>query len=680
MSLFPTNIRWVKPVNYYIALHDLELGGAFSFNGTVKITIDVGTATKEIVLNAHELEINSARVTISGSDPLGTSNIVYDDTSQRVTLVFPQEVPANSPDVVLHMEYKGTMNNVMAGFYRSKYKPTVPPSKSVPMDGEHHCMFSTQFESSDARRAFPCFDEPNLKATYDVSIEIPEDLTALSNMPEKSVHPSHDGLKVVSFEKTPVMSTYLLAWAFGDFEFVEDFTKRKYEGKQIPVRVYTTRGLKEQGKFGLQNAYQIVDYFSEIFGIDYPLPKVDLLAVHEFTHGAMENWGLITYRTTAILFDEQHSDAKYKNRVAYVVAHELAHQWFGNLVTMDWWSELWLNEGFATWVGWLAIDHFYPDFQVWSQFVAEGVQSSQQLDSLRASHPIEVPVKNALEIDQIFDAISYLKGSSVIRMLSSHLGVETFLQGVSQYLKEHKYGNATTNDLWSALSKASGKDVNTFMDVWIRKIGFPVLTVAEEPGQIGVRQSRFLSTGDVKPEEDNTLWWIPLGLKTDESKDVAAEALVTKEETLRNMNESFYKLNSDQTGFYRTNYPPARLAKLGSDKEKLSVEDKISLVADAAALAIAGEGTTAGLLNFVAEFSDESNHFVWTQIVNSLGNIRSIFAESEVVASGLKQFTLELVSSATEKIGWEFTPNEGFLIGQLRALLISTAGGAGHKA
>lgn len=256
----------------------------------------------------------------------------------------------------------------MAGFYRSKYKPTVEAAKSVPRDDEYHYMFSTQFEACDARRTFPCFDEPNLKATFDFEIEIPEDQVALSNMPEKATKPSKDGWKVVSFETTPIMSTYLLAWAVGDFEYVEAFTKRKYNGKSMPVRVYTTRGLKEQGRYALEHAHQTVDYFSEIFRIDYPLPKSDLLAVHEFSHGAMENWGLVTYRTTAVLFDEKESDQRYKNRVAYVVAHELAHQWFGNLVTMDWWNELWLNEGFATWVGWLAVDHLHPGMFLYPHF------------------------------------------------------------------------------------------------------------------------------------------------------------------------------------------------------------------------------------------------------------------------------------------------------------------------
>ncbi len=597
-----------------------------------------------------------------------------------MTLSLPTELPA-AVKAQLVIKFSGTINNVMAGFYRSKYKPAVTPAASVPKDDEFHYMFSTQFESCDARRAFPCFDEPNLKASFDFEIEIPDDQVALSNMPEKGIKKAErNGFKTVSFERTPVMSTYLLAWACGDFEYVEGFTQREYQGRNIPVRVYTTKGLKEQGRFALQNAHKVIDYFSEVFRIDYPLPKADLLAVHEFSHGAMENWGLVTYRTTAVLFDEAQSDQKYKNRVAYVVAHELAHQWFGNLVTMDWWSELWLNEGFATWVGWLAIDHLYPEWNVWGQFVSESYQTAFQLDSLRASHPIEVPVKDALDIDQIFDHISYLKGSSVIRMLSGHLGVETFLLGVSNYLKAHAYSNATTNDLWSALSEASGQDVNSFMDNWIRKIGFPVVTVAEEPGQIGVRQSRFLSTGDVEPDEDQTTWWIPLGLSGKGNAGAGMiNALTTKEETIRNIDESFYKLNANQTGFYRTNYPPERHAKLGASKERLSVEDRIGLIGDAAALAVAGDGTTAGLLAFVEGFQDEENYLVWSQVTTSLTNIRSVFSANEQIADGLKRFTLQLLRAAADKIGWDFKPEDDYLTMQLRALLISSAGGAGHQ-
>ena len=257
----------VKPTHYAIELFDLELGGGFSFRGTVKIEVNVMKPAKQITLNAHQLSIVSAEVTGGKT----ASSITYDEKSQRATLTFPEDVASWPNKASLQIQYKGTMNNSMAGFYRSKYKPVTTPAKSVPMDGESHCMFSTQFESSDARRAFPCFDEPNLKATFDVSIEIPEDQVALSNMPEKAVKTSKNGRKVVSFERTPIMSTYLLAWAFGDFEYVEDFTQRKYNGRSIPVRVYTTRARQEHGRFALENCHQVVDYFSKIFKYVYKI-------------------------------------------------------------------------------------------------------------------------------------------------------------------------------------------------------------------------------------------------------------------------------------------------------------------------------------------------------------------------------------------------------------------------
>ncbi|KAL4938670.1 hypothetical protein BDV06DRAFT_225769 [Aspergillus oleicola] len=670
----------VKPKHYGISLFDLQLGGSWGYKGIVKISSTVNSSTKEVVLNSKEIEVQHAEILgTDGAELANTSEITYDTKSERVTLKFPEELPQS--EVVVSISFTGTMNNAMAGFYRSKYKPAVEPTPDTPKEGDFHYMLSTQFESCDARRAFPCFDEPNLKSTFDFEIEVPKGQTAISNMPIKSEKEgSKPELKVVSFDTTPVMSTYLLAWAVGDFDYVEALTERKYQGKSIPVRVYTTKGLKEQARFALECAHRTVDYFSEVFEIEYPLPKADLLAVHEFAMGAMENWGLVTYRTTAVLFDEGKSDTRYKNRIAYVVAHELAHQWFGNLVTMDWWDELWLNEGFATWVGWLAVDHFYPEWNIWSQFVAEGVQQAFQLDSLRASHPIQVPVKNALEVDQIFDHISYLKGSSVIRMLSTHLGRETFLRGVAQYLKSHAYGNATTNDLWSALSQASNQDVNSFMDPWIRKIGFPVVTVAEETGQVEVRQNRFLSTGDAKPEEDQTTWWIPLGIKS--GPELTAQeprALVSKKENIQGIGQdSFYKINKDLSGFYRTNYSPDRLEKLGKSLDSLSTEDKIGLIGDAAALAVSGEGTTAALLSLLEGFKNEQNYLVWSQISSSVGNLRSIFSHNEAVAEGLKKFARELSSPAVGKIGWEFKPNEDYLTVQLRKLLIAMSGLSGN--
>jgi aminopeptidase N len=382
----------IKPINYDLSLFNLEFGGDWKYDGIVKIQSQVKSETKELVLNTKEIEITGADVL--GKDGISMSDVSYDTKSERATVKFSKEIP--SGETVIAVKFKGVMNRAMAGFYRSKYKPVGTPAKGTPTDGEFHYMFSTQFEACDARRAFPCFDEPNLKASFDFEIEIPEDLVALSNMPEKgTTKGSKDGLKKVAFEKTPAMSTYLAAWAVGDFTYVEDFTKRQYNGKNLPVRVYTTRGLEEQGRFALEHAHKTLDYFSDIFGIEYPLPKSDLLAVSEFAMGAMENWGLVTYRTTAVLYEEGKSDARFQNRVAYVVAHELAHQWFGNLVTMDWWNELWLNEGFATWVGWLAVDHLHPEWKVWSQFIVRSQRRGIWPDSCLPVHRLN-PSKQLL--------------------------------------------------------------------------------------------------------------------------------------------------------------------------------------------------------------------------------------------------------------------------------------------
>ncbi|PTB63773.1 aminopeptidase N [Trichoderma citrinoviride] len=676
-DVLPDNI---KPSHYVLSLRDLDFK-TWTYKGTVTIQSEIVKPTKEVVVNALELKLLKAKVTLDHTKAEQTwesSNVSYDAKAQRATVAFDSEIPAASKASVA-IDFEGIINNEMAGFYRSKYKPAATPAASVPRDDEWHYMLSTQFESCDARRAFPCFDEPNLKATYDLEIEIPVDQVALSNMPVKDTKPTRDGWHLVSFETSPLMSTYLLAWAVGDFEYIEQLTDRKYNGKQIPVRVYTTRGLKEQGRWALEHAPKIIDYFSEIFDIDYPLPKADLLAVHEFTHGAMENWGLVTYRTTQLLFDEKTSDARFKNAVAYVVAHELAHQWFGNLVTMDWWDELWLNEGFATWVGWHAVDHLHPDWQVWAQFVSEGMENAFRLDGIRASHPIHVPVRDALDVNQIFDAISYLKGCSAIRMLANHLGVETFLKGVSNYLKAHAYGNAKTKALWDALAEASGKDINQIMHPWISKIGHPVLTVTEEPGKLSIKQSRFLSTGDVKPEDDTTTWWVPLGLAGKKGEPgVSAMSLVKKEDVITDIDTDFYKLNSGATGFYRVAYPPARLAKLSTQLDKLSTEDKIAIIGSTADLAFAGNSSASALLTFLQGFRKEDHPLVWSQILGCIGDLKSVFGEDKEIKKGLNNFAVKLMDEKVKQVGWEFPEGENYLGGILRKDLIAAAVAADH--
>ncbi|KAI0484343.1 peptidase family M1 [Xylariaceae sp. FL0804] len=673
----------VVPSHYDLSISDIKFDD-WSYQGEVNIDVKIQEPTKEIILNALQLRLHKAEVTLQQSKTsavFSTAAFDYDDKKQRVTLRFTDAIPP-SQKAALKISFQGIINNDTAGFYRSKYKPAVPAKSSVPRDDVFHYMFSTQFESCDARRAFPCFDEPRLKATFDFQIEIPADLKALSNMPETIVNsPRGDAFKIWKFDRTPVMSTYLLAWAFGDFECVETTTGGIYNGKQIPVRVWATNGLQEQGKFALKYAPAIIDLFSEKFGIAYPLPKADLLAVHEFTHGAMENWGLITYRTTALLFDEKTSDLAYKNRVAYVVAHELAHQWFGNLVTMDWWDELWLNESFATWAGWYAVDHFEPKWHVWAQFVSEGMENAFKLDGMRASHPVHVPVKDALDVNQIFDHISYLKGCSTLRMLINHLHVDTFLKGVGAYLRKHAYGNAKTENLWQALSEASGQDVNALMSNWIEKIGHPLVTIAEEPGQISLKQNRYLSTGDVKPNEDETVWWVPLAFSGKAGKvEVQSLTLTERETTIRGVDDDYYVVNKDATGFYRTNYPPARLIKLSSQLQLLQPEDKISIIGSAADLAFSGYGTTPSLLSFLEGFGEERSYLVWSQVLGALGLVKTIFSDDETIREGLKKFSLKLIGNAVDRIGWEYPAQEDYLTTLLRKRLLLSAVNNDHPA
>ena len=328
----------------------------------------------------------------------------------------------------------------MVGFYRSSYKDK---------DGSTKYLATTQMEPTDARRAFPCFDEPALKAKFTITLIADKHLTCLSNMDvasEKDVDSKYGkGKRAVTFNETPLMSTYLLAFVIGELNVIETNTFR------VPVRVYAPSNEDiEHGRFSLELAAKTLKFYEEVFDSKFPLPKMDMIAIPDFSAGAMENWGLVTYRIVDLLLDEKTSGASKKQRVAEVVQHELAHQWFGNLVTMDFWDGLWLNEGFATWMSWYSCNVFYPDWKVWETYVIDNLHMALSLDSLRSSHPIEVPVYRADEINQIFDHISYAKGSCVLRMISKFLGEETFMEGIRRYLKKHAYGNTETSDLWAA--------------------------------------------------------------------------------------------------------------------------------------------------------------------------------------------------------------------------------------
>jgi aminopeptidase N len=379
-----------------------------------------------------------------------------------------------------------------------------------------------------------------------------------------------------------------------------------------------------------------------------------------------------------LLFDEKTSSEALKQDIADNISHELAHQWFGNLVTMDWWDELWLNESFATWAGHYALDHLFPEWDMWARFAVDRMEDAFEADGLRSSHAVHIPMGSGLQDHQIFDQISYGKGCAILRMLAEYVGVETFLKGVSRYLKVHAYGNATAHALWGSLEEASGKAIIDMSESWVNTVGYPVVTVTEMPdkGQILLRQSRFLTSGDVKPEDDTALWRIPLGIT---GLDCGQDAFLSeKEQSISGIDLESYSLNARGTGFYRVAYPPYRLAQLSTQLDRFSASDKCSMVASAAALASAGSGSAASLLSFLQAFRRENHAVVWQQVLGALYNIEMAFSEDAEMRAGLKRFTLQLIQDKVNDVGMEPLREENFLTKSLRQTLLAKAVKCGH--
>ncbi|KAL2136022.1 hypothetical protein VTI74DRAFT_5758 [Chaetomium olivicolor] len=666
-ELLPTN---VIPRHYHVTLEPNFK--TLTFDGTVVIDLDVAEDSKSISLHTLELDIHNAKITSDGQTVSSSPAISYNESTQVTKFDFDNAV-SKGKKAQLEIKFTGQLNDKMAGFYRSTYKNP---------DGSEGILAVTQMEPTDARRAFPCFDEPSVKAEFTVTLIADKNLTCLSNMDvasESEVQSEQTGStkKSVTFNKSPLMSTYLVAFVVGELNYIETNEFR------VPVRVYAPPGQNiEHGRFSLNLAAKTLAFYEKVFGIEFPLPKMDQIAIPDFAQGAMENWGLVTYRVVDLLLDEKVSGAATKERVAEVVQHELAHQWFGNLVTMDWWDGLWLNEGFATWASWYSCNIFYPEWKVWESYVVDNLQRALALDSLRSSHPIEVPVKRADEINQIFDAISYSKGSCVLRMISTYLGEDTFLEGVRRYLKKHAYGNTQTGDLWASLAEASGKNVEEVMDVWTKNIGFPVVTVSEKgDNTIQLKQNRFLRTGDTKPEEDQVIYPVFLGLRTKDGID-ESQTLDKREGTFKVPSTEFFKLNANHTGLYRTAYSPERLKKLGEAAKQglLSVEDRAGMIADAGALATSGYQSTSGVLSLLKGFNSEAEFVVWNEIIARVSSVQSAWMfEDKETRDALDAFLRDLVSAKAHELGWQFSENDGHILQQFKAMMFGSAGLSGDE-
>ena len=638
----------VVPARYDIQIRpDLE---NFTFEGIETITLNILKKTKSITLHSKELEIETASVSAEvgprrirlGPTSAIFGKISYDEKKETATFLFPNFISPGKYKFTL--VFKGIINDKMRGFYKSSYVH----------DGKTHHIATTQFEATDARRAFPCFDEPAQKAVFHVSLVVPKGKTAISNTLPVSVREHEGEYQIVKFSPTPKMSTYLLVFIIGDFEYIETKTKNG-----VLVRVFTTPKKKHQAKFALECAVRTLEFYEEYFDIPYPLPVLDMIAIPDFASGAMENWGAITYRESALLVDENHSSLSNKQWVAIIIAHEIAHQWFGNLVTMKWWTHLWLNEGFASYIEYLAVDKLFPEWDIWTQFSTNELGVALRLDALLHTHPIEIPVHHPDEIGEIFDEVSYSKGASIIRMLADYLGEKDFRDGLRHYLKKHSYSKTVTEDLWHSFEKVSGKPVAKMMHNWTGKGGYPVVKANIIENKLVVSQTRFfLSPISRKKARDNTLWHIPVSF----------------------VNEKYTKINYGEAGFFRTAYSPELLGKLAIPvrEKKLSSRDRLGIIRDLFALAEAGTIPTTDALEFLPSYEDENNYTVWVEIATGLARLEQILAQTPF-AEYLDALILSLFSPLAKKLGWEKKPKELHTDVLLRSLAISRAGRSGDK-
>lgn len=651
--------KTVQPILYDILLEpDLK---NFVFQGKETIDIKVLESTPKIEIHAKELEAPYAEF-IKDGKKITPISIDFDAERERVIFLFEQTLPLGLAKLAIH--FKGILNDQNAGFYRSIYE----------VSGEKRIMASTQFEATDARRAFPCWDEPAIKARFRIRMKIQKHLGAFSNMPIDYEMYDHDtGKKIVSFEITPVMSTYPLAFVVGEFEYIEGKTKGG-----VPMRIITTPGKKELGRFALDAGIKFLDFYEDLFGVAYPLPKLDMIAIPDFEAGAMENWGLVTYRERSLLVDPEHSSLQIRQRVAVTVAHELAHMQFGDLVTMAWWDGLSLNEGFATAMEYFAVDAVFPEWNLFEQFTAIDFCSALEEDALRSTHPIEVQVKHPSEIGQIFDRITYGKGAVVVMMIVSYLGKDDFRKGMRLYLTRHAYGNATVEDLWQALEEVSGKPVRAIMDTWMKEPGYPMLTITPKDNDTyEITQRRFLSGGEtLLPEEEKQEWVISLPYKTDKTHEEKFTVIRSKTHRIDAGPHSWIKINAGQQAFLRVLYQPdMRKALLRAVKEsKLETKDRIGIINDMHAFMNAGMMSGTEFLETLEAFREETEFTVWNQIAQSVYEIRSLFLEDDPAATDFNTFIKHIFGPIVAKKGWEEDPNETHAEKLLRPMVLDVHG------
>jgi puromycin-sensitive aminopeptidase len=660
-SLDPYRLpRHVIPHRYELRLEP-DLAAA-TFLGHVGIAVTVRRPTSTIVLNAVDLAVSSAELRGTNGDRVGAT-VEIDQAMQRCWLTFPQAIAPG--EWQLSLSFQGTLNDQLRGFYRSTYKDH---------GGTVHTMAATQFEATDARRAFPCWDEPDFKAVFATTLVIDPALTAVSNTTVASESRA-GGKKVIRFADSIKMSTYLVAFIVGELEA----TAPVFVGR-TPIRLWTIPGKQPLTPFGREIAAASLKFFEEYYGIAYPGDKLDLLAIPDFASGAMENLGAITFRETALLVDEQTGTHAERERVADVVAHENAHMWFGDLVTMSWWNGLWLNEAFATFMEMLAVDAWKPEWKRWDAF---GVSRAAafSVDGLQSTRPIEYPVRAPKDADAMFDVLTYEKGASVLRMLEQHIGPEVFRDGVRAYLHAHAYGNADTKDLWVSLGQAAKQPVPELMDGWIFQPGYPLVSAQlEGRDELVLSQQRFTYLPQSEPDAQR--WQVPVQLRLSAAgRSEHRRLLLTDRETRVTLPSGTDRLlvNAGGHGFYRVRYDSILLQRLTAGGIwDLAPSERFNLISDVWATTVSGLTPLADYLSLTGYCIEERDKNVWAVILDSFSFLNRILTPEDRPA--LERLVRARLGPLVQTLGWDPLPEENELVGQLRGDLIGALGRLGNDA
>ncbi|XP_042901838.1 aminopeptidase N [Parasteatoda tepidariorum] len=653
--------RSIIPEHYNVVLQPYIEPGNFSFDGKVEIRIKVLEPTNNVTVHINNITVKQDTVELSGHGAPTISSLGEDKEKQFFILYLKGQLSAGQTYEV-RMDFVGTLNDQLSGFYRSSYQD---PS------GQTRWLATTQFQPTDARRAFPCFDEPGLKATFNITLIRPSHLTSISNMPRYKTEERDDGWVADHYETTVRMSTYLLAF------IVSDFVK-----KEAPnFSVWSRESVIDTTAYALDVGPKILKFYDTFFNISYPLPKMDMVAIPDFSAGAMENWGLITYRETALLFDPRYSSASNKQRVATVISHELAHQWFGNLVTPKWWDDLWLNEGFASYVEYLGVEAVHPEWKMSDQFVLDDLQDVLDLDCLKTSHPISLPVRHPDEINEIFDRISYGKGASIIRMMKYFLGDDNFKRGLANYLNAKKFDNAIQDDLWQYLTLVQEEqdriDVKTVMDSWTLQTGYPVVKVTRDytAGTATVQQTRFLLESS---EKDSSRWEIPFTYTDGANPDWNP---ITKL-WLHKTNGSIKGLpgadhwvvgNIQEVGYYRVNYDDHNwkllIKQFLENHEVIHPVNRAQIIDDSLDLARAGHIDYHLALNMTLYLKEEDDYLPWKAALYGFSFIDSMISRSAVFGKW-KNYLVEQLKPMYERLGWNENSDENILVQYKRTTVV----------